>query len=247
MPEGMPEGMKETEVRPGGPRRVELSALTFRPRAIAARGALDESFRQDLYRVPFGRGFYDGFVATSGELPVDEGAPFVVEGPAPRAPRHLLAVGYLLSGAPGDAGLSHGVALRYGYGVHRFVELGLLGEVGRAQRGDVALGGSDETRGALMGVLGVRLPPLARLRFGLEAALGWQLVSGTAQIGGVRVTGTEARGLRLEASGSLAIDLVRPLALFARGGLAVDGLYPRLTPAATQATGFLDLGVQFRL
>src|SRR5439155_18324365 len=59
-----------------GLRRVEVSALPWHVRAIAARGALDTTFRNDLYRVPYGRGFYDGFVATSGDTPVEEGTPF---------------------------------------------------------------------------------------------------------------------------------------------------------------------------
>jgi hypothetical protein len=45
-------------------------ALDFRPVALAARGAVDEAFREHLFRVPFGPRFYEGFVASTGEAAV---------------------------------------------------------------------------------------------------------------------------------------------------------------------------------
>lgn len=46
--------------------RVSESALT--PRELAERGAVEESFRRDLFAVPFGRGFVAGF-ESAGESP----------------------------------------------------------------------------------------------------------------------------------------------------------------------------------
>ncbi len=112
-------------------RRRRRCRGTRAPSPRAAR--IDASFRNDLYREPYGRGFYDGFVATSGDLPVEEGA---AARSSPR--RHHARIRAIasrsptaLSGAPaGDSGLSNGVDLRYAYRFWRALDLGLAGQAG---------------------------------------------------------------------------------------------------------------------
>ncbi|MFT7580722.1 MAG: hypothetical protein ACI9MR_002395 [Myxococcota bacterium] len=51
--------------------RVRFDRLQFKPRPITARGTVEESYRLDLYRTPFGKTFVMGFeaaVAQSGDL-----------------------------------------------------------------------------------------------------------------------------------------------------------------------------------
>ena len=228
-----------------GRRRVEVATLPWHARAIAARGAIDASFRNELYREPYGRGFYDGFVATSGDLPVEEGAPFLAATAALRPhPRHRLSVAYALSGAPaGDSGLSHGVDVRYAYRFWRALDLGLAGEAGYG----AGAAGQSLTRAAALFTLGAEWRPVARLGLRLDSAIGWQLLSGNVQLGGQQLTGTEPRGLRYELAGGININVDGSFGLFARGGLALDGVYPRGSPSSLSANGFLNLGVQFSL
>jgi hypothetical protein len=49
-------------------------ALTFKGVQVASRGALDQTFREDLFQVAYGPSFYAGFVASTGELPVTPAA-----------------------------------------------------------------------------------------------------------------------------------------------------------------------------
>lgn len=44
--------------------------LAWAPETFAARGSLDESFREHLFARPYGTRFYAGFVASGGDLPV---------------------------------------------------------------------------------------------------------------------------------------------------------------------------------
>lgn len=57
--------VEEAEVDPAGALRVDLAKSAWTPVVLAARGAVDQTFRQDLYRMPFGRRFYEGFIAKS--------------------------------------------------------------------------------------------------------------------------------------------------------------------------------------
>ncbi|HEY2745503.1 MAG TPA: EF-hand domain-containing protein [Polyangia bacterium] len=236
---------QEAEARPGD-RRLDVASLSWHARAIAARGALDTSFRNDLYREPFGRAFYDGFVATSGDLPVeDAAAPTLVATPLPRArPRHRISIAYGLSGAPaGDTGLSNGVDIRYTYRFWRALDLGIAGEMGHG----AGASGQSLWRTAAMIELGAEWRPIARLGLRIDSAIGWQLLSGNLQIGGQRLTGTEPRGLRFELAGGVNVNLAGPLGLFARGGLALDGVYPDSAPSSLRPNGFLNVGLQFSL
>jgi hypothetical protein len=264
---------RETEV-PLGLGRSDAGSLEWHPRAIASRGALDSTFRQDLYAEPYGRGFYDGFVATSGDLPVDEGsagggssgggsgavAGTVVGGPAPEriSPRHRSQVGYLLSGAPaGNTGLSQGIDLRYGYRFWGPLDLGVAAQLGH---GAGALNPMDTTqqqqltRVAVMLTLGAEWRPVERLGLRLDGAGGWVLLSGLAVLGTTALVGTEPRGFRAEFGGGVNVRLAGPFGIYARGGLALDGVYPAPSPpsfvpipSSFSPSGFFNAGVQFSL
>jgi hypothetical protein len=236
------EAGEEVEVTTPGRRRVEITQLSWHPRAIAARGALDDSFRQDLYKVAFGRSFYDGFVATSGDVPVEDGGTFVVR-EAPRVPAHRLSVGYLFSGVPaGQAGFSQGVDVRYAHRLGRLVDAGLAAEVGYGTDADQSL-----TRLAVLGTAGMEWAPIQWLALRADVGLGWQMLSGAVVLGGARVTGTEGRGLRLEAAAGIGFRLFEPLWLFARGGLALDAVFSEAAASTTSPGGLASLQVQIRL
>lgn len=49
---------------------VDASHLVFSGRALASRGALETSFRENLFRTAFGPRFYAGYVASTGEVAV---------------------------------------------------------------------------------------------------------------------------------------------------------------------------------
>ncbi|MCA1662889.1 MAG: hypothetical protein LC659_01185, partial [Myxococcales bacterium] len=236
---------QEAEARVGE-RRVDVATLPWHARAIAARGALDASFRNDLYREPYGRGFYDGFVATSGDLPVEESAGVVAVPAAarPPSPRHRISIAYGVSGAPaGDSGISNGFDLRYAYRLWRALDVGGAGE---ASYGSAP---SEQSlwRAAALFVVGAEWRPVPRLGLRLDSAIGWQLLSGNVQLGGQKLVGSEPRGFRYELAAGINVNLAGSFGLFARGGLALDGVYPRGAPSALTPNGFLNLGVQFSL
>jgi hypothetical protein len=246
-----PDETEETEIRAADNRRVELSSLKWKPRAIASRGALDQTFRQDLYRVPFGRGFYDGYVATSGDLGVEGGESFqVVEQHKPTG-RHRLGLGYLMSTpAIAGTGISHGVDLRYAFNIWGPIEVGLAAQIGYGS------GEQDQSMTRFAGIFywGAQYLPKPWMALRLDAGIGWQLLSGKYildhDMAGkpVYATGVEPRSLRFEAAGGLGFNVASNLWLLIRGGLAVDGVYPAHDlPSNTSAGGFLNAGVQFQL
>jgi hypothetical protein len=183
---------------------------------------VENSFRQDLYRVPYGRSFYDGFVATSGDLPVDDGgrhmAAFGGDGGG-----HRVEIGYLATPSPaGEAGLSHGAVVRYGYLFEDF-DAGVLAELGYgAGAGELQ---QQLKRVAILAAAGYELQPVDRLGIHFSAAAGWQLLSGVVVIDGKRLEGTEGKGLRAEASGGLSWALSDVFSMIARGGVALDGVF----------------------
>jgi hypothetical protein len=232
----------EAEVRAAGQRRVDVAALSWHARAIASRGALDTTFRQDLYRVPYGRGFYDGFVATSGDAPVEDVS--MVQSDQPRERRYRLSAGYLFSTSPaGDAGASHGIDARFLYRYWRALDIGLAAEVGYGS----GASGESLTRVAALAVVGAEWRPIERLGLRLENSIGWQLLSGTVQLKGQAFSGSEARGLRYELAGGASFDLMPAFGLFARGGLGVDGLWPAAAPSGLKTGGFISAGVHLQL
>ncbi len=236
---------QEAEARIGD-RRVEVSSLPWHARAIAARGALDATFRNDLYREPYGRGFYDGFVATSGDVPVEDGGggSFVAAAPAPRPlPRHRLSFAYGYgSGSIGDTGASNGADVRYAYRFWRALDAGVALQFGSGTGAQGSL-----WRAAAMAVVGAEWRPLRWLGLRLDSALGWQLFSGTVVLGGQKLTGTESRGLRYELGAGVNANIGETFGLFVRGGLGLDGVYPQGAPSALVPSGFLNAGVQFSL
>jgi len=199
---------------------------------------------------PYGRGFYDGFVATSGDLPVEEGGggggttTFVATAPLPRAlARHRLSFAWALSGPPiPDTGTSNGADIRYSYRFWRVFDLGVAGQFGN---GSGSLG--PLWRAAVMGTVGAEWRPLRWLGLRLDTAAGWQLYNGTVMLGGQRLTGTESRGFRYELAGGINANIGDTFGLFARGGLALDGVYPQGVQSALSPNGFLNLGVQLSL
>jgi hypothetical protein len=230
-----------------GERRVEVASLPWHARAIAARGALDATFRNDLYREPYGRGFYDGFVATSGDVPVEDAAAtpaIAATAPARVSTRHRISLAYGVSGAPaGDSGVSNGFDVRYAYRFWRALDLGLAGEASYG----ASASGQSLWRAAALFTLGAEWRPVPRLGLRLDTAIGWQLLSGNVRLGGQQLTGTEPRGLRYELAGGINVNIAGSFGLFARGGLALDGVYPQGSPSALTPNGFLNLGVQFSL
>jgi hypothetical protein len=201
------------------PRKILVGGLAFHPRAIASRGALDDSFRRDLYQVPFGRGFYDGFVATSGDLPVDgDVAPFLVEEPR-RARNHAVSAGYVLSGAPLDAqGAIHAVDVRYQYRALRLLDIGLALQAGAGGENQSSI-----TRVAVMVAVAGEIRPVPQLGLRVDLAGGWQYAGGQINSKNVgMLAGSDPAGARFEATCGLVFDISPSFGLSARGGLSID-------------------------
>ena len=241
---------EEVEIRASAPRRVDLRRSLWSPTAVSARGAVDQSFRQDLYQVAYGPRFYEGYVARSGDTPVEERGPAVALGAEAQQmrPRHSLLFGYTLSGAPaGQTGLSQGGDLRYAFQLKSWLDLGVAVQLGAGSGGAGGAASAQElTRTAVMGTAGFSTFFGSRLWARLDAALGWQLFSGTLNVGGSRVTGNEGRGLRFEFGAALGLDVLYHLAFVVRGGLALDGVYSAEASASTQLSGLLTAGALVR-
>ncbi|MHB8879811.1 MAG: hypothetical protein ACYC8T_39485, partial [Myxococcaceae bacterium] len=63
--------LQEARFGSGGPGQlVDAQSLGWKQNAFAARGSIEESFRDHLFETPFGAQFYGGFVTSSGEPPV---------------------------------------------------------------------------------------------------------------------------------------------------------------------------------
>ncbi|MBW2704572.1 MAG: caspase family protein [Deltaproteobacteria bacterium] len=95
-----------------GVKRLELAwaTLTLKPPRTADRGSVAESFRSELFSVPFGRAFSQGYAASRSDPQTRLSA-------TPRRipiSTHQLSLGYLLSDAVMEAdGLAHGMQLAY--------------------------------------------------------------------------------------------------------------------------------------
>jgi hypothetical protein len=235
-------GVEEAEIEPAAAHWIDLAAIPFSRVTLASRGSVDRTFRNDLYQVPFGRSFYDGFVATSGDVPVaDEVRTSRPEVALDRS--HALEVGYMISPAPaGTAGLSHAVALRYAYDLG-LADVGLAAEVGYGASS--AMGAQRLVRAAVMASSRLELSPVPGLGLGAEAQVGWQLLSGEVVIETTRLEGTEPRGLRAELGGVVRIAVSGAFGLTLRGGVALDGFYAtevsstRFQPFGALALAFL--------
>ena len=198
---------------------------TRAPSPRAARST--PRFRNDLYREPYGRGFYDGFVATRAICPSRRARrSCVATGARPRASRAIACRSrYMLSGAPtGDTGLNQRrrPALRLPL-------LALARPRRRRRRSATAPARAGRRCGAPP--RWSRSAPSSARSAGSACAstprIGWQLSRAPSQLGGQRLTGTEPRGLRYELAGGINVNLAETFCLFARGGLALDGVYPQ--------------------
>ncbi len=107
-------GDEELSVRLDSPGTKEnliaFDEKLFRPLRDRSRSSVVESYRKDLFSVPYGRAFYDGFSAAG--QPLEQIQKMADRG----ARRNSFSLGYLLSGAMLDSGeLSHGVRLGYSW------------------------------------------------------------------------------------------------------------------------------------
>ncbi|MCC6748167.1 MAG: hypothetical protein IT371_10940 [Deltaproteobacteria bacterium] len=243
----------EREARIGrGSERLAVATLAFSRAALGERGgSLDTTFRRDLYRLAYSRGFYEGFCAQTGHVPV-EGSPveFVIQRPDDAsAERHELWLGYQATGALLDlSGAAHGLALRYELGLHRHLGLGATFEYAQSAH-DASTGQAFALHrvAALLGATG-RLPLGSHVVLKAELALGYQghFGSGPVMLRGRRIEGSDPLGFRLEAGGALRVRLYAALFAEARGGLGLSVVTvesERLAHAA--AYGAVGLGVAF--
>ena len=176
--------------------------------------------------MPFGRGFYDGFVATSGDVAVEDGTPFtVVEAthPTAGAPPPLVRL-RARRRARGrrrhQPRRRHPLRLSLG----RVFDLGLAGTFGSAAAptGAQSCGAPPSwARSASSG------GPSSGSACASTAALGWQLLSGTVQLDGQQLTGTEPRGLRYEAAGGVNVQCRRQLRPLRPRRPRIDGVFPQ--------------------
>lgn len=90
--------------------QVYASNLTFQPRTAASKGSVESSFRQDLYTIPFGMGFYRGALAMLPEL--DEPTPVLVQQDGPERSRPGRVSGWIALGS--GVAMGAGSAIAYG-------------------------------------------------------------------------------------------------------------------------------------
>lgn len=232
-----------------GKKRVLVAQLSFRRAQAAARSAsLDRSFRRDLYRVPFSRGFYDGFASQAGHAPVTGVVTdWVIDRPRGSG-RHSLQLGYQASGALLDlGGLNHGAEIGYHLALHRHFSLLAHGEFGTSSH-TVADDDFSLHRVALLVGAAAHVSPLARLSLRAEALVGYQgyFASAAMRIEGQRMEGSDPFGLRAEAAGGLRLSLMHPLFFDLRGGLAFELVTLEKSEEA-HTTAFFAAGVGFTL
>ena len=241
--------LEEIEVRLSAPKRVDIARSAWSPLAVSARGAVETSFRRDLYQVAYGPRFYDGYIARSGDAPVEGNVQSVGLTAARRLrARSALSIGYGFSGPPaGQAGFSHSGELRYAYAATGWLDFGGAVSAGYGTGRGARIGSEqDVTRLAVLSTVGFSYGLAERISARFDLGLGWQLLSGTVEVGGARLNGREGRGLRFEAGLGLTVDLLYNLAMVARGGLALDGVFPVESAAATQLSAIFTTGFVVR-
>jgi hypothetical protein len=150
---------------------------------------------------------------------------------------HRFAVGYFVSRsiAGGDAGIAHAIDARWQRLWSSGFEIGAGIELGYAP-GDESL-----ARLALLPAIAWSVP-LAAVVGRVEAAAGPQFVRGRVTLGGIPLQGIETRGFHGELSGALDAPLAATIDLRARGGLAIDGLYPA-HHASTRVGPFVEIAL----
>ena len=242
---------REARVAPGSD-RVTVARLSFGETSLAARGSLEQSFRRDLYRLAYSRGFYDGFCARTGMVPVEGGAEeFVISAAGapsrPERPQSLL-LGYMVTGALLDSpGAAHGLQLRYEYGLHRNFAVGATVEYGGYSH-DSGGDSFQVSRLALLAGAAGRLWLHRRVALRAELALGYQgyFASGKGSLMGRAVEGSDPAGFRLEGGIGAQVDLWSWLFLDVRGGVALELV--KIEPveyAHASPYGAVGLGARF--
>ena len=167
-------GDEESVLPPSSRGDVDLDRLERGPARSDPRGALDATYRKDLFALPLSRSFYQGYVATS-DLP---GVSFSLT-PRQRPAQALgldLSLGYavspvLLDDLPG--GVQHNLAVALKKDLGQLFRLGLRAEMGASSAEQDGLD-SSLYRVAVLAEGGLRLALAPWLSLGIEAALGYQ-------------------------------------------------------------------------
>ncbi len=152
------------EISPGA---ISLAELDFVERADGARGAVQESYRANLYAVPYGQGFYAGFHAARDRSPRQVGV--TAAPPEVDTVKNLdLRLGYLLS-APQFTdrdlgGLQHNLELGSSFWFSERLALEVLAQYGTSGDHFEQL---PDGRGEAF--------RLHRVSFGLGLRLGWNI------------------------------------------------------------------------
>ena len=165
----------EESVLPSGRKGdVDLDGLEHGPARSNPRGALDATYRKDLFALPLSRSFYEGYVATS-DLPVVSFSHAQMA--RPWTPVGLnLTLGYAASPVVLDSimdGVQHNVTVALKKDLGQRFRLGLRVELG-VSNSEEDLVDRSLYRLALMAEGGLRFPLLPWLTLGIEAAVGYQ-------------------------------------------------------------------------
>lgn len=64
----------EARIESSSPRVVDAAGLRWQIQAVAARGALHETFQRRLFEAPYGEAFYRAFAASTGDVPAPPSA-----------------------------------------------------------------------------------------------------------------------------------------------------------------------------
>ena len=206
----------------GGRGVVELGSLDRGPARSEPRGALDATYRKNLFALPLSRSYYLGFLATS-DLPA---VSFTARAPATRTRR----LGLELDLSYGAAGV---VMEHLHDGVQHNLSVGLKKALGEIWQVGAELGLSGGDRGDISSSLyrlglgaegGLRLPLHARFTLGIEAALAYQayILSERVASTGQQEHSSDTGGLRFGSRVSLTIT---PFATLARLGILLHGGY----------------------
>ena len=169
----------EESVLPRGRRgSVQMAGLEHGPARSDPRGALDATYRKDLFALPLSRSFYLGYVTTS-DLPAVSFSLAPPEQPH-EAVGLDLSLGYaaspvLLDDIPG--GVQHNIGLALKKDLGQLFRLGLRAELG-VSSGTKLEGGhavdSSLYRVAVMAEGGLRFALISWLTLGIEAGVGYQ-------------------------------------------------------------------------
>lgn len=231
------------------PGTVEVAQLV--PRTLVARGAIDEALRRGLYAVPFGPGYYAGFLAVWQQglqrpLPTLASAPATAPSTSTTRtstddlPQWRVDLGYLLTRpALTREGLAHGLKLRGGRRLLPWLELGLGASYIAAGAHE---GGWDQDRITVTADLSAELAPLQWLNLRAEAGLGYLAL--------FESVGDQRRGDPTAFTFHLLVgpELRLPMGfwLTVRGGVQVDA-YDSDGEARTGAAPVLLSGLALRI